>query len=157
MHYFITFSTYGAWLHGDERGSHSRRLGPVSPNRGWFLSEQRRLRAEPFRLDSHTMPLVRDTIVETASRRGWLLSALHVRPCHVHLVAAAEAAGTAVLREACASASLNRRLGSVAPRWTRHGHVAQLRHPDAVSRAVAYVLDEQGARTAWYAAESPGR
>ncbi|MBK9168573.1 MAG: hypothetical protein IPM24_14040 [Bryobacterales bacterium] len=154
MHYLITFTTYGSWLHGDERGSRSRALGPVSPNRGWVLSEQKRLRAAPFRLDGRTMSLVRDAIVAIASRRAWLLIALHVRPCHVHLVAAAEAAGIAVLRaaKAAASTSLNRHMGAVAPRWTRYGHVAELRGRAAVERAIAYVLDQQGARTAWYAA-----
>ena len=154
MHYLITFTTYGTWLHGDERGSRSRGRGPVSPNRGWVLFEQQRLRAAPFRLDDSTMPLVRDAIVAVASRRPWLLLALHVRPCHVHFVAAAASAGAALLRDAkaSASASLNRSIGAAATRWTRYAHVAELRSSAAVQRAIAYVLDEQGARTAWYAA-----
>jgi len=50
--YFITFRTYGTWLHGDERGSidryHNRYKGPkVEPNPVLAKQQEAKLKGEP--------------------------------------------------------------------------------------------------------------
>ena len=51
--YFISFRTYGTWLHGDKRGSidciHNRYRSPyIPPNEKWRRYNEQRLRAKPL-------------------------------------------------------------------------------------------------------------
>lgn len=62
--YLITFSCYGAHLHGDDRGSVDRQ---DAPRRHTVLGATR----------------------QTCEYRGWMLLAAHVRTTHVHVVIAA--------------------------------------------------------------------
>jgi hypothetical protein len=67
--YLITFTTYGTWLHGDERGSVDRDhnipgtpyLAPKRRRVGW---ERRLSRQEPVRLDSAGRAVVKTAIVQ---------------------------------------------------------------------------------------------
>jgi hypothetical protein len=55
--YLISFRTYGTWLHGDERGSTSRRRNKygtprIAPNPRLQGAERKQLQHPPTRLDS---------------------------------------------------------------------------------------------------------
>src|SRR5262245_35670880 len=103
--YFITWTTYGTWLHGDERGSFERRKGYVRP------SERRRLAAEalmtddPVRLTRDQRTAVEAAIVEYCALQGWVLHAVNVRTNHVHVAVSARQEGTAVRSQLKAKAS----------------------------------------------------
>lgn len=85
--YFITFRTYGTWLHGDERGSvnrhrnvyGSRRIGPEPK---WRAKKQARLAAEPVLLNARQRYWVRKSIQHTCEIREWSLFAVNVRTNH---------------------------------------------------------------------------
>ncbi len=92
--YFITFTTYGTWLHGRDPASVDRDHNipgtpflPANPD----LEEWRRqsLREDPYFLDEARRRIVLHTIQEVSTHRGWRLWAVHVRTNHVHIVVTA--------------------------------------------------------------------
>jgi hypothetical protein len=58
--YFISFRTYGTWLHGDKRGSidrfHNAYLSPyIKRNEKWREYTQQRLKAKPLILKAKSL------------------------------------------------------------------------------------------------------
>ena len=101
--YFITFTTYGSWLHGEAPGSvddvHNIPGTPfIEPNSQRRAVNRQQLTQDPYLLDANRREIVRDAIVEECKFRGWTLHALHVRTDHVHLVVTAERDPDFVLR-----------------------------------------------------------
>jgi hypothetical protein len=93
--YFISFRTYGTWLHGDERGSidrfHNRYRSPyLPPNPTWHRYNQQQLKAPPLILGAKQRRVIEDAIRETCRIRKWVLLAFNVRTNHVHTVVSAD-------------------------------------------------------------------
>src|ERR1700716_1940374 len=93
--YFLTFTTYGTWLHGQSPGSvddEHNAVGSkfVAPNPKRLAGNRDQMTQKPYPLDSRRRKIVRDAIIEECRFRGWALHALHVRCNHVHLVVTAE-------------------------------------------------------------------
>src|SRR5262245_61234023 len=93
--YFITFTTYGTWLHGRAPGSVDREHNvPGTPYLPPDDDVERKVRStmrqQPYNLDGLRRSVVLRTIKEVASHRKWKLWAAHVRSNHVHVVIAAE-------------------------------------------------------------------
>lgn len=158
--YFITFSTYGTWLHGTAKGSGSvdRRHNVygtpfIPPDEGREERAARRMTGPPYVLGETARTIVRDAIVALCREKNWTLLALHVRTNHVHVVLSAEREPGRLMSDlkARASRELNRS-GTDAneKRWTRHGSTRHLFDDTAVAAAVAYTLDEQGSPMALY-------
>lgn len=108
--YLISFTCYGTWLHGDDKGSvdaENNQPGTpfVPPN--FMLCEEERSRMEqpPYALDQVRRIVVRDAIVNVCRHRGWELHAVHVRSNHLHVVVAAQAAPEKVMNDFKAYAS----------------------------------------------------
>jgi REP element-mobilizing transposase RayT len=151
--YFITFSTYGAWLHGRAQGSvdheHNVPGTPFLPPDALVEREMRTaMRQEAYALDKMRRSIVLRTIKEVAAHRKWKLWAVHVRTNHVHVVITAECRPEKVmadlkawcsrrLREACGESSDR-------DRWAQHGSTRYLNNETSVSAAVKYVIDDQG-------------
>ena len=151
--WFITFTTYGRWLHGDGRGSVDRRSNePGMPHRpGNFdlrSKEQSILRQPPFSLGPRERTAVEAAIREVCAYRGWQLLALNVRISHLHVVGSGGASGKRVMNDFKAYAT--RRLvreGLVAKGrrvWTEGGSVRCIRRPSELERVCAYAIDGQG-------------
>ncbi|MGB7200699.1 MAG: transposase [Pyrinomonadaceae bacterium] len=92
--YFITFRTYGSWLHGDERGSvnrHHNRYGTskIQPEPKWHEKNTKRLLSEPVVLNARQRACVKRAIKETCRVRRWSILALNIRTNHVHVVVTA--------------------------------------------------------------------
>ncbi|HEU5233584.1 MAG TPA: transposase [Terriglobales bacterium] len=93
--YFITFRTYGTWLHGDERGAvdrfHNYYGTPlIQPDQDWRARNERVLNHEPVTLSDSQRNCVDAAIRQTCEVRTWLLRALNVRTNHVHVVLSSE-------------------------------------------------------------------
>jgi hypothetical protein len=89
--YFITFRTYGTWLHGDDRGwvdrSHHAYGQPYEdPNPALERFEHSLLAHPPVKLTQAQRVRCECAIRETCGHRGWALHALNVRTNHVHVV-----------------------------------------------------------------------
>ena len=150
--YMLTSTTYGTWLHGDERGSIDRH-GLRRSTR--FLEPDPTLeghRRKLMKFPAYTMDQVARALVDRAMRdycefKGWKLIALNVRTNHFHamfpnfekakkVLGALKARATRVLREQ----------GVVAPDqpvWTKGGGVTLIYDNDGLAAAVDYVRNRQ--------------
>ena len=159
--YFITFSTYGTWLHGTDKGKGSvdrdhkecgGEFAAADPGRVDGVREA--MTQPPYLLDAVRRTVVCDAIVALARVKGWRLLAVHVRSNHVHVVIAADREADRLMADlkARASRDLNRAGLDAADRkrWTRHGNTLHLFTPEQVGQKVVYTLDEQGTPMAVY-------
>jgi REP element-mobilizing transposase RayT len=153
--YFLTFRTYGTWLHGDARGSVDRRsngYGEPMLSRDDELLRRRinAMKYPPFRLDSaERRQAVRDAITETSALRGWNLIAMNVRTNHVHVVLVALPSPIEkVLADLKAWSTRYLRQRALAqegvPVWAHHGSTRSLANEQGVEAAIHYTLYEQG-------------
>ena len=82
--YFISFRTYGTWLHGDKRGSidrHHNQYGSpyIPPNEKWHRYNQKQLKTKPLILGAQERKVIEEAINETCRIRKWSLLAFNVR------------------------------------------------------------------------------
>jgi REP element-mobilizing transposase RayT len=149
--YFLTWTTYGTWLHGDDRGSVVR-LGNgatrrVPPRRGCSLREAASLAHPPLILSDPMRGIAEATIREHALTRGWPIHALDVRTNHVHTVVSGNTDPERMMTQF--KSWITRRMreaGLVSPErhvWTRHGSTRYLWTPKALAAAVYYVNEMQ--------------
>ena len=150
--YFITFTTYGTRLSGDERGSVDRRHNRVgaprlSPDER-FEGYARKLQSGPSVVlgDSHRRT-VDAAIREHCAYHGWTLHALNVRTNHVHVVVCSPKPPELVMNsfKACATRRLRERgLASPADRlWTRHGSTRYIANEASLDVVCDYTLNRQ--------------
>lgn len=159
--YFITFATYGNWLHGDEAGSVDRQHNVfgtlvVKPNSLRENFERERMDQPPYEMDSARREVVLTAIREVCAHRGWWLFVAHVRASHMHVVVQAGDAPEKVMNDckAYASRQLNRAgfESNQRKRWARHGSTRYLWTQNDLAGAIHYVLYEQGEPMSVYAA-----
>jgi REP element-mobilizing transposase RayT len=148
--YFISFRTYGTWLHGDKRGSIDRsnnRYGSpyLKPNALWRNYNERRLKHQPLILKPTHRQALDIRLRETCTLRDWKLFALNVRTNHVHSVVTAmgKKAG-AVLGALKANATDQLKKDGVwchdrSP-WADRGSKRKLWNEESLVRAIDYVL-----------------
>ena len=153
MRYFISFSCYGAHIHGDESGSVDRRHNlfgsrslEADPQRA--AAERHNMKQPPYELDGDSRAVVLQTLQEVCLHRGWNLFAAHVRSSHVHVIVEAEVRPEKVMNDfkAYASRALSRLDGEEPGRrrWARHGSTRWLWQDQDVRAAIRYVVEEQG-------------
>ena len=83
--YMLTWTTYGSWLPGDERGY--VKDGQTLPSNSQVLQASKKRQKSPtVTLDKLQIKLVQQTILAEAERIGHKILALAVRNNHVHLV-----------------------------------------------------------------------
>ena len=82
----LTWTTYGSWLQGDERGwvKNGRVL---QPDIRLYLTNKRKLKSKPVTLNESQRRLVKDAIFTEAERINHRICALAVCSNHVHIVA----------------------------------------------------------------------
>ena len=152
--YFISFRSYGTWLHGDKRGSidrfHNRYRTPYLPrNDSWRNYNQSQLKTKPLLLEPRHRKLIKEAVRETCSIRKWSLYALNVRSNHVHVVvAASNKKPELVLGAFKANATRQLRENGLwsypfTP-WADGGSKRRLWTEQSVARAIDYVLYGQG-------------
>jgi REP element-mobilizing transposase RayT len=83
--YMLTWTTYGSWLPGDERGY--VKAGQILPANPQVLkASKKRQKSPPVKLNKQEIKLVQQVILTEAERIGHNIPALSVRNNHVHLV-----------------------------------------------------------------------
>jgi REP element-mobilizing transposase RayT len=151
--YFISFRTYGTWLHGDKRGSVDRfqnqyRSPYIPPNVRWHRSTREQMKAEPLILGGRQRRAIKAAIRETCKIRKWSLLAFNVRTNHVHTVVTAHRPSKVVLTAFKANATRQLREEGLWPYnfspWTRKGSRRKLWNERSVANAIDYVLFGQG-------------
>jgi len=152
--YFLTWHTYGTWLHGDTRGSvdldHNRFGTPFLPPDAVRLEKAKgRMKQEPFVLTRDMREVVDQAIRDHASHRSWRVLALNVRSNHVHLglgnfgdyspeqvMQQCKSWGTRRLIEAGHATSTTRV-------WTDHGSTRYISTPESLAKMMDYILNQQ--------------
>jgi REP element-mobilizing transposase RayT len=151
--YFITWTTYGTWLPGDERGwckRGSRVIEPPDP----ALSDAARgaMTEEPVVLNQAQRELLDAVIVKHCAIRRWILHARNVRSNHVHIVVSAALAGAEVraqLKAWCSrrlseQAGLEGRSKNGLCRWfSERGDVEWIDDEEQLGSASLYVNEMQ--------------
>ena len=153
--YFLTFTTYGTWLHGDERLSVGRRQNVpgtprFNPSEEWRRQAQAKMTGSPRIFTAAQRAICTKAIQHLCTRRQWKLRALNVRTNHVHAVVTAPILGERVMADMKAFATKAlRQQGEVAQDanvWSHHGSTQLLFDPQAVMDACVYVVEKQGAQ-----------
>ena len=151
--YFLTFSTYGTWLHGKDPQSVDRannRVGMpfVPPNPMRERSMTRRMRQPAYELDESRREIVLSSMLDVCRFRRWKLWAAHIRANHVHVVVTALQPPERVMNDlkAYASRRLRESTGESADRdrWTQHGSTRWINDEHSLRNAIEYVLEAQG-------------
>jgi REP element-mobilizing transposase RayT len=160
-YWLITWTTYGTWLPGDERGFVSGTkdgLGncrihnqPGSEydqgRRGMALYAQRTQVSSAIRLTPKQAAAVLEQIRATAAVRKWRICAVAVMSSHVHVVVGVpgDPEPDTILRDlkSFASRALNRLGGDRHRWWTQSGSTRKLPDEAAVLAAVRYVRDQE--------------
>jgi REP element-mobilizing transposase RayT len=158
--YFLTFSTYGTWLHGRDSGSvdrcHNRFDTPFLPaDPEQELVARSRMRQTEYVLDEARRGCVLRALRDVAAHRGWTIWAAHVRTNHVHIVIATPGIRPEkVLADlkAWASRRLRETFGEDPDRdrWTQHGSTRYLWDENELEAAMDYVTHRQGEPMAVY-------
>jgi len=151
--YFITFTTYGTWLHGDARGSvdpDHRVYGTpfVAPDPQRVEQTSGRRRHTSVLLNPARRKIVEEAIRDVCNHRDWTRHAMNVRRNHVHVVVSAEESPERVMNTL--KSWLTRRMveaGALPAKtkaWTRHGSTRYLWNAEQVANACRYVVEGQG-------------
>ncbi len=159
--YFITFTTYGTWLHGTDKGKgsvdrrHNQYRTAFAPAAVGRLRVSAEAMLQPaYTLDDARRTVVRDAIVSLRDGKGWRLWAAHVRTNHVHVVVWADRDPGRLMSDLKNVASRGLTAAGFddadRKRWTRHGSTLHLFDAEQVQRKVAYTLGEQGPPMAVY-------
>ena len=145
--YFITWTVYGTFLHGDQRGWRQRG-GQNLPRPRLERWQRDRLRHDVILLTKEHRSIVKTRIVEHCKHRGWKLWVANPRTNHVHVVVTAAGYAGAKVRDqlkANATGALRQHdevfVGR--PVWTTKGDVSFLNSDDDLESAVVYAGEAQ--------------
>jgi REP element-mobilizing transposase RayT len=145
--YFLTWTTYGTWLPGDERGWVLRGRGFQPPNPQLERRCRNRMKHRPCFLDLGQRELVESVVREHCRIRGWDLHAVRCGTNHVHVVVTAPCSSEVARDELKAWCS--RRLNELQqtrhrPRrekwWTEKGSRRRIGDEESLEAVIHYVL-----------------
>jgi len=152
--YFITFTTYGTWLHGDGRGSVDKEHNKVgtefiAPNVPLARSQHASLKDGQFQMNKDQRGIVLDAILEVCKFREWLGYAVHVRHRHIHAVIGGTDEPERMMHDfkTYATRAIKKHFDQYAETkrfWTRHGSTRYLWTQEMLASAMNYVKYEQG-------------
>ncbi len=144
--YLLTWTTYGSWLPGDDRGWVDRRhpTGDLveKPRPGLMKHAKDLLTETVVILDEAMRTATEQAIRRCCSEEQWWLHALEVRSNHVHVVVTARGVdpGRVMGRlKARATQALNEAYGRRQHWWTQQGSKRILNSQVNVDAAVRYV------------------
>lgn len=150
--FFLTWTVYGTFLQGDERGWHRRKQG-LQPQQ-LRLAEWRRerLKYDILELNLDQRSSVEREIRRLSAWRRWTLWACSARSNHVHVVLSAQSCSGATVRDQL-KANCTRVLRSdwsefcSRPVWSVGRDWKCVNREDDLERLVLYVNDAQDRKT----------
>lgn len=143
--YFYTWTTYGTWLPGDERGWFEIGAGLQAPDLARMFEAALRMKEGAITLDLVERHLVETTIADHCAIRHWTLHAANCRTNHVHVVLTAADRTIDIPREQL-KAWCTRKLRKRCPRknwWTRRGWDVYIDNEIQLQQVISYVLEGQ--------------
>ena len=153
--FFLTWTTYGSWLPGDERGWVEKPGDIKSPDSEREAMAYERMQETELTLDQEQRDLVEKTVADHCQHRGWHLHAVKCRTQHAHVVVTApdrkpkdvldqfKAWCTRRLKE-LAIAKAGGYANDVRVRWwTEGGSKRRLYGETSLAAAIRYVVEGQ--------------
>ena len=149
--YFLTWSTYGTWLHGDHRGWVNKLnacpetdYGP--PCAGLEESAKQRMKFTEAALNTEQRQIVEQSVTEVCRFRRWELFVVNCRTNHIHVVVkCGDIRPEAVMNQfkSYATRALRQR-GDFQNRrvWTRGGSTRYINTEDSLPAAIRYVMEQ---------------
>ena len=148
--FFLTRTTYGTWLPGDERGWVWRGKGFQLPQLDRERTARERMTEPACRLDDEQRQVVEGTIIEHCRIRGWELYALNCRTQPVHVVVGADRKPEAVRDQFKAWCTRNLKQlaqtrGGIAREkwWTERGSQRYIGDEESLEAVIQYVQEFQ--------------
>lgn len=151
--YFITWTTYGTWLPGDDRWWVQTGQGHQPPNPSKRRYAASLMTEPPLILSPGQRELVEQTIRKHCQLRTWELHAVNCRTNHVHVVVTADVAPKAVAQQFKAwrtrrlkeqqDSSGTLHLSTRENWWTEGESRHQLFDAESLQAAIVYVLEGQ--------------
>jgi|WetSurMetagenome_2_1015567.scaffolds.fasta_scaffold174151_2 REP element-mobilizing transposase RayT len=90
--YFLTWTTYGSWLPGDQRGWQKKERGFQDPSLTLQRYSRKLMTEQPCVLKPDQRQCVENSIRSFCQSQQWQLLAVKCLPCHVHIVVSAHKA-----------------------------------------------------------------
>ena len=145
--YLITWTTYGTWLPGDERGWHREHVPGLQPGDSTLrrAAKLRMLESAFFMSDRHRS-IVEETIRRHCGVRNWFPHAMNPRTNHVHVVVTAPHYEPKIVREqfqAWCTRMLKQVIVDRTQFWTEGGSERCINNESELERVVQYVLEAQ--------------
>ena len=145
--YFITWTTYGTWLPGDERGWHRWGEGDAQPPNELFVEmAASEMKETAFTLSPDEREVVEQIISRHCQIRSWTLHALNARSNHVHVVVTAPGYHPKTARDqfkAWGTRHLKPLHQGRERFWTDGGSCRWINHENDLESAIGYVNDAQ--------------
>jgi len=145
--YFLTWSTYGTWLPGDDRGWIEHREGWKAPDPIRKRDAGKLMMEPPCLLNTKKRLAVEAQIVETCIHRAWHLHAVNCRSNHLHVVVSAPEASSRKVRidlKAWATRCLKDKFDKARDNWwAERGYSCHLKTPTCLDAAILYTLEGQ--------------
>ncbi len=150
---FITFTTYGSWLHGEERGSIICENGTtklLQKHKGLNSYHKNNLSYLPVKLNTSQRKIVLDSILEVCSARRYTLFAVHVRSNHVHILVDTDKIEVIPDFKRWATRRLRSNGYELQKVWTRGGSKKYIFKEHLLREKADYIINRQGKMMAYY-------
>jgi REP element-mobilizing transposase RayT len=145
--FFLTWTTYGTWLPGDQRGWVEYHHGWQFPRLARELEAAARMTENACRLNEPQRTAVERQIHETCCHRGWHLHAVNCRSNHIHVVVTATETDPKKLRsdlKAWATRCLKHEREATRNNWwSERGSIRYLYNEESLHAAIRYVVEGQ--------------
>ncbi|CAG0957220.1 hypothetical protein PLCT2_00544 [Planctomycetaceae bacterium] len=151
--YFLTFTCYGTWLHGDERSAVDKdhdQFGQeyCKPSSTRKRFQGGKLQHAPILIDDAMRTVIETVVREVCEHRRWKLYAINVRTNHVHIAVWSDIDPERTMSTFKAWATRRmREAGLIAPEtkfWTRHGSTRWVNTERGLDAVCSYIRDGQG-------------
>ena len=154
--FFITWTCYGTWMPGDERGWTKWHRGDHVPQPRLAEWCRDQMIESAIQLDAEQRRSVESVVGEHCEKRQWILHAVNCRTNHCHVVVTAASCDGELVRDQLKSWGKRRlkereqKLGATGSClrehwWTRKGSVKYLFDEDSLAAAIEYTLEAQDA------------
>lgn len=144
---FITWTSYGTWLPGDNRGWRKWKAGEQQPQPLLEKWCQDRLKEKPVLLNESQRKEVEDICRRHAEIRCWELHAISVRSNHVHIAITVNAEPKKVRDQFKANATrvLRQQPAPIGNEkvWTRGGDIQFIDDEDSLQQVILYITEAQ--------------